>query len=81
MFAAPEEELSFVAASSESFQIQYTFDHPRIHFDHYHAEVIRKKLTQNLPKLLPDLLDELNSSLDDEFATVREGNAISFPRS
>jgi hypothetical protein len=73
MFDAREDELSFVSATAESLQIRYTLEHPRIHFDHYHADVIRIRLTQNLRTLMPDLLDELNTALNDDFANVNDG--------
>ena len=77
MFDAREDQLSFKAAAAEALQIRYTLEHPRIHFDQYHGDVIRMQLTRNLRHLMPDLLDELNIALGNEFATVTDGNSIS----
>lgn len=66
-YDAPEDELSFVAASAEALQLQHTMNHNRIHFDRFHGDIIRTHLNRNMRALMPEILDELHAALDDEF--------------
>ncbi|EOO02406.1 putative cytochrome p450 protein [Phaeoacremonium minimum UCRPA7] len=54
---APETHISQVDAANIIFQLKYTF-HPALEQDLYHFDVVRKSLTQNLPRIIPDLEDE-----------------------
>lgn len=53
----PDSVLSQPAQANVIFQIKYTL-HPALLGDYYHFDVVRKKLTHALPRILPNLVDE-----------------------
>jgi hypothetical protein len=61
---APESSLSFTAAAKEILQTKYTLS-PNWGADIYHTSIVRKKLTQRIPKLLEEMVDELEVALID----------------
>ncbi|KAI0654307.1 cytochrome P450 [Cubamyces menziesii] len=72
----PDEELSFHEAAAEFIQIKYTVGH-EAHHDPYHIDIVREKLTRNLPAVLPEIMDELTVAMheyipakDDEWLCV-----------
>ncbi|KAJ8454435.1 hypothetical protein ONZ51_g13027 [Trametes cubensis] len=72
----PDTELSFHQAAGEFVQTRYTVGH-EAHRDPYHVNIVREKLTRNLPAILPDIMDELTVAVhehipmnDDEWLGV-----------
>ena len=63
LFAAPEEHLSFIQSITERMQVRYTFDES-IARNPYHVPIVRRKFTQDLPEIIFDIVDELESALD-----------------
>lgn len=59
---APESTLSIRAATKEVLQAKYTLS-PNYGVDLFHPSVVRKKLTRQTPKLLEEILDELEAVL------------------
>ncbi|KIM22628.1 hypothetical protein M408DRAFT_332825 [Serendipita vermifera MAFF 305830] len=62
---APEDQLSFVDASSNIFQTRYNFGQ-WVFEDHFHHEPIKKQLTRNLSTLFPDVLDEVHEAISSQ---------------
>jgi hypothetical protein len=75
-FNAPEDTLSFIKATSDSFQTRHLI-HENIALDNYHARVIRKTLTQYMVSGMGDIVDEIDSSFQDEFPFT-DGNDYRF---
>ncbi|KAH8092525.1 cytochrome P450 [Cristinia sonorae] len=61
---APDDQLSFDEAVSDSLQVDYTLG-PTIHTNGYHIPIIRTTLTRNLGALFPDVRDELATAFTD----------------
>jgi len=62
--AAPESTISFAAALQENLQSKYTLS-PIWEADMFHASIVRKRLTPRIPKLLDEMVDELDAALTD----------------
>jgi hypothetical protein len=62
--AAPESTLSFTAAAKEILQTKYTLS-PNWGADIYHTSIVRKNLTRQIPKLVDEMVDELDAALTD----------------
>lgn len=78
---APESHLSQPAAANIIFQIPHTF-HPKLLNDYYHFDVVRKSLTQNLPRIISELVDETHFSLDAEIGKAEDWKQLKvFPLS
>ncbi|KAJ8475002.1 hypothetical protein ONZ51_g6824 [Trametes cubensis] len=60
----PDTELSFHQAAGEFVQTKYTVGH-EAHRDPYHVNIVREKLTRNLPAILPDMMDELTAAVQE----------------
>ncbi|KAF4986405.1 hypothetical protein FDECE_15978 [Fusarium decemcellulare] len=67
---APESQLSQPAAANIIFQIKHTF-HPGLLNDYYHFDVVRKSLTQNLPRIIGDLAAETRFALGRELGNSK----------
>jgi hypothetical protein len=78
--SASEDELSFTYAVGRDLQLRYTFSEG-IAMNHYHARIARNELTQHLPVLIPDIIDELNAAMGDEIPHNDGDLPISFPSS
>ena len=65
LFNAPDSDLNFLEGISEDTDFRYTFQADR--HDNYHIRVIRDRLTQNIPTLMPEIIDELFTAVEDEF--------------
>ena len=66
-FNAPEEILSFKAALEETLQFKYTGLH---HFPDTIVPIIRTKLAEFIPKLMNDIVDELDLALKDAIVSL-----------
>ncbi|KIJ21175.1 hypothetical protein PAXINDRAFT_65823 [Paxillus involutus ATCC 200175] len=58
MNKASEDELSFMEAANDNLNIEYLLGHD-VHYNPYHAAIIRSKLTRNLGILYPDIRNEI----------------------
>ena len=61
---APNNELNFIEAIFEDADYRYIF--PGDSYNMYHSHVIRTRLTQNIPSLIPDMVDEMTAAFGDE---------------
>ncbi|PBK68902.1 cytochrome P450 [Armillaria solidipes] len=61
---ASNEQLSFVDASTEIFQLDHTIGH-RLSADQYHADVVRGPLTRNIVACFADVQDEIKAAFQD----------------
>lgn len=68
---APEDTLSFAAATAILLQTKHTF-YPELSSDIWHTPVVRTQLTQRLPALITTITDELEAALVD-FIPLTEG--------
>ena len=50
--------------------------HPDIANDPFHTDIIKEKLTRNLPNVLPDLIDELTHAVPDYIPANETGRHI-----
>ena len=64
LFSAPESELSFTTPVAESLELRYTFQES-IAMNQYHALIVKTELTRNIPALMPDVVDELGTAMED----------------
>jgi len=67
LYNAPESEISFRKRISDTLELRYTFN-PSMAVNSYHVGVIRAQLSKYLQDLMPDIVDELTSSFEDEFS-------------
>ena len=58
---APENILSFGSATRELVQTDY-IAYPGLAFDMFHRPVTQKQLTQHIPKLIEDIVEELDNA-------------------
>lgn len=63
-FEAPENRLSFMSELIKAGAFDYGFVCDAL--NHFHIDVIRNQLTQNIAAYMPAILDELNAALADE---------------
>ena len=68
----PMDEVSFVEASDEIFNIRHTLGRSWLE-DPYHVHVVRERLTHTLPEYLPDVLDELMLAVSDHIPAHHGG--------
>ncbi|KAH9895713.1 cytochrome P450 [Cubamyces lactineus] len=68
----PDQELSFHEAAAEFIQIEYTVGH-EAHSDPYHIDIVREKLTRNLPTVLPEIMDELAVAMHEYIPAKEDG--------
>ncbi|KAF8897198.1 cytochrome P450 [Infundibulicybe gibba] len=61
---APDDQLSFREAISETFHIDYTMG-PEIHHDPYHVATVRTPLTRNLAIRFTDIQEEIAAAFND----------------
>src|SRR5438045_4179227 len=74
LFKANETDLSFLPAAMEDADFRCTFTADM--FDTTHTRAIKLNLNQNLSMLLPEMVDELEAAVKDEFdSTVTIGNS------
>jgi hypothetical protein len=76
LFNAPESELSFTTPIVESLQVRHTFQES-IAVNQYHALIVKNELTRNIPTLMPDVTDELETALNDEIPPTK-GDILGF---
>lgn len=69
---APEEEMSFFAATEEFTQMRYTLGPNIVDGDHAHVEVVRNELTKNIGACFDDIYDEIRQGFGDSI-TFEEG--------
>ncbi|KIJ09984.1 hypothetical protein PAXINDRAFT_102115 [Paxillus involutus ATCC 200175] len=55
---ASDDELSFMEATNDNLNTEYTLGHD-VHHNPYHVAIIRSQLTRNLGILFPDIRDEI----------------------
>ncbi|KIK81320.1 hypothetical protein PAXRUDRAFT_15298 [Paxillus rubicundulus Ve08.2h10] len=55
---ASDDELSFMEATNDNLNIEYTLGHD-VHYNPYHVAIIRSQLTRNLEILFPNIRDEV----------------------
>ncbi|KAL2670352.1 hypothetical protein Neosp_014819 [[Neocosmospora] mangrovei] len=67
----PDNMLSQPAAANIIFQIKHTF-HSALLNDYYHFDVVRKSLTQNLPRIIGDLASETSYSFGAELGQCED---------
>jgi hypothetical protein len=60
----PDSVLSFTAAAQEILQTKYTLS-PDWGADIFHTSVVRRQLTQHIPRFMAEMLDELDVALTD----------------
>ncbi|KAI0368876.1 cytochrome P450 [Pilatotrama ljubarskyi] len=70
----PDGEVSFLEAAADFVQTKYTLG-PEVHYDPYHVDIIRDKLTRTLPTILPDVVDELRVAIHDHIP-AKEGEWV-----
>ena len=63
-FDAPGDTLGFFEALFDDMDFRYTLKGDI--YNLYHARVIRNQLAQNIPSLMPQIIDELKSALSEE---------------
>jgi hypothetical protein len=68
VFEATDADLNFTEATLEHTDVRYTFRGNIYHA--WHVPIVRNQLTQNLPALIPEMVDEMTSCIADEFETV-----------
>jgi len=64
LFSAPDSDLNFLEAKLEHLDLRYTFKLD-VH-DDWHIDMIRNQLTQKIPELMPQIVDELTAGFEDE---------------
>jgi hypothetical protein len=75
LFEAPETDLNFLEATLEHTDFRNTFKGNI--YDDWHASVIRNELTQNIPALMPDMVDEAYAVFEDELeSAITKGKVI-----
>lgn len=55
----------------EDIDFRHIF-HANILHNPYHKLVIKNQLTENIPKFLPDMMDELTAIFNDDFEIISE---------
>lgn len=68
LFSAPDADLNFLEAKLEHLDLRYTFK-LNVH-DDWHIDMIRNQLTQKIPELMPQMVDELTAAFHDELEPV-----------
>jgi len=68
LFQAPTTDLHFMMATLEDFDFPCVFQANIL--EPAHTNAIRFNLTQNIPALTPEIVDELRSAIDDEFESI-----------
>lgn len=69
-FAAPSEYLS-LSEGLEDIDFRHVF-HTNILHNPYHKRVIKNQLTENIPKFLPEMMDELRAIFNDDLEIINE---------
>lgn len=75
-YNAPENVISFRKRIADSLELRYTFN-KGVETNHYHVGVTRAQLTRHLPKLMPTIIDELESGFNDVLGHIGSGMASS----
>jgi hypothetical protein len=65
----PEPYFSHRKVSEEILQLEYTF-HPDMTKDLYHIPVVRGQLTRSIPNMMEDIVDELDTAINDEIGIL-----------
>ncbi len=68
LFSAHDSELNFLEAKLEHLDLRYTFKIDI--YDDWHIDMIRNQLTQKIPALMPDIVDELTAAIGDELDAI-----------
>ncbi|KAF8844225.1 cytochrome P450 [Paxillus ammoniavirescens] len=61
---ASDDELSFMEATNDNLNTEYTLGHD-VHHNPYHVATIRSQLTRNLGILFPDIRDEIVTAFEE----------------
>lgn len=75
-FEVGEDEFNFMEATFEHTDFRHTFKVNNI-YDDWHASVIRNQLTQNIPALMHDIVEEVEAVFNDELETIVTNGIIS----
>ncbi|KAJ7202453.1 cytochrome P450 [Mycena rebaudengoi] len=70
--SAPDDQLSFLGATDDSLQTEYTMGPGISGSPEWHTNVIRSTLTRNLGRCFPEVRDEIGAAFDDILSL--EGN-------
>ncbi|KAI0795967.1 cytochrome P450 [Abortiporus biennis] len=73
---ADDEDLSFVEAVNENFQLDYTIG-PEINAKPFHIAVVRGHLTRNIGTIIPKVLDEIQLAFQDIIPPHRGWTSVS----
>ena len=68
-FDVGEDKFNFMEATFEHTDFRHIFKMGNI-YDDWHVYIIRNQLTQNIPALMPDIVDEVTAVLNDEIDTI-----------
>lgn len=71
LFEASPSDLNFLEAFLENTDLRPLFKADL--YNTYHVGVLRNQLTHHIPMWMPDIVDELNAALDDEFGSITHG--------
>lgn len=72
LFDAPEDVLSFSHSAANFLQRKYTMDDPLIRS--FVIDVIKEKLSRNIPVLMDAIIDEVQCAMADQFP-LTDGNS------
>ncbi|KAG7450028.1 cytochrome P450 [Guyanagaster necrorhizus] len=72
---ASHEQLSFVGAAQDIFQVDYTMG-PSVAADTYHADVIRSSLTRNISACFADVQDEIKMAFKDNIPMTEDWTGV-----
>ncbi|KAF9231272.1 cytochrome P450 [Melanogaster broomeanus] len=64
MAKSPEDELSILEASNDSFKLEYTLGH-EVYHNPCHNTILRSQLPRNLGVVYPDIRDEIVTAFED----------------
>ncbi|KAG7096261.1 hypothetical protein E1B28_003709 [Marasmius oreades] len=76
LWSAPDEKLNFHKAIDEATKSKFSFG-TAVTENAYHVNIIRGRLTRNIPELSPELLDEVVCSFSNEFQHSTEWKTFS----